>query len=185
MSYFNSLGENATVPDILAIEPVMSIALTHLTQTVMRGPSPLPEGMRELIATYVSGLNQCRYCTGVHRACAIAYGYSQEKLDAMQDNLDTCGLPQREIVLLRVAGRLTQTPSAMHEDLACAVFDAGWDERALHDTISVVGVFNLYNRFLEGHNVQGNQAMYAERGPMLKEHGYTPIIRVLERKITN
>ncbi len=37
------------------------------------------------------------------------------------------------------------------------------------------------NRRLEGHGVHGHEAMYKQRGPMLAEHGYLPLIRLLER----
>lgn len=36
------------------------------------------------------------------------------------------------------------------------------------------------NRLLEGHGVHGNDEMYKQRGPMLKQHGYLPLIRLLK-----
>ena len=182
MPYFDSLGDEATVPDILAMDPVAGIALTELTQQVMRGPSPLSEGERELIAAYVSGMNHCAYCYGVHKACAIAYGYDAALMETWLDDLQGCGLEARVIALLRVACVLTLAPSGMNAGLAKEMHDEGWNEKALHDVIAVTGLFNLYNRFLEGHGVHGDEAMYAARGPMLKEHGYAPLIRMLERQ---
>ncbi|MCE9581683.1 MAG: peroxidase [Planctomycetes bacterium] len=35
--------------------------LANFTQGVMRGPSPLSHGLRELIAAYTSRLNTCHY----------------------------------------------------------------------------------------------------------------------------
>ena len=39
---------------------------------LLRGPGTLTRGERELIAAYVSALNDCRYCTSAHSACAAA-----------------------------------------------------------------------------------------------------------------
>ena len=42
--------------------------IRNLTQFLLRGPSTLTEGERELIATVVSHNNQCRFCTSAHAA---------------------------------------------------------------------------------------------------------------------
>lgn len=50
------------VPQILhliAFRPERTIHLGRLTQEVMRGPSPLSPGMRELIAAFTSSRNRC------------------------------------------------------------------------------------------------------------------------------
>lgn len=44
---------------LFAFKPEMTAALSQLTQAVMRGPSPLPSGMRELIAAFTSRRNEC------------------------------------------------------------------------------------------------------------------------------
>ena len=44
---------------LLAYKPEMTQALSQLTQAVMRGPSPLASGMRELIAAFTSQRNRC------------------------------------------------------------------------------------------------------------------------------
>lgn len=54
----------ATVPQILFLFAFKSKATDHLarfTQEVMRGPSPLSPGMRELIAAFTSGQNHCPF----------------------------------------------------------------------------------------------------------------------------
>lgn len=52
------------VPQILylfAFKPRMTDHLSRLTQELMRGPSPLSPGQRELIAAFTSSRNQCPF----------------------------------------------------------------------------------------------------------------------------
>jgi len=44
--------------------------IRELTQFLLRGPSTLTEGERELIATIVSHRNECSFCTAAHTAAA-------------------------------------------------------------------------------------------------------------------
>ena len=181
MAKFPTLGDNATVPDILKMSPEAGVALMQLHEHIMRGPSALSPGERELIAAYVSGLNDCQYCHGVHAETAKAYDdVPDSAVDRMFDDLEAAGIEPKMIPILRVAGKLTEEPSSLTEADTQAVYDAGWDEKALHDAIMVVCCFNFMNRLLEGHGVHGNAAMFKERGPMLKEHGYLPLIRMLK-----
>ncbi len=52
------------VPQIMrlfAYKPDRTIHLARFMQGLMRGPSPLPAGWRELIAAFVSRRNECGY----------------------------------------------------------------------------------------------------------------------------
>lgn len=52
------------VPQIMhlfAYRPDRTMHLSRFTQGVMRGPSPLPPGFRELIAAFTSRRNDCRF----------------------------------------------------------------------------------------------------------------------------
>jgi AhpD family alkylhydroperoxidase len=50
--------------------PETSKPLIEYHEVLLRGPSPFTEAQRELIAAYVSGLNRCGYCQGIHTATA-------------------------------------------------------------------------------------------------------------------
>lgn len=54
----------AAVPQILhlfAYKPEVAGPLNAFSQAVMRGPSPLSAGFRELIAAFTSKLNRCLF----------------------------------------------------------------------------------------------------------------------------
>ncbi len=57
-------GAGMDVPQIMflfAYKPERTQHLSRFTHEVMRGPSPLEPGVRELIAAYTSQLNQCPF----------------------------------------------------------------------------------------------------------------------------
>ena len=57
-------AQGVPVPQILylfAYKPQMTEHLSRFTQELMRGPSPLEPGMRELIAAFTSSRNQCLF----------------------------------------------------------------------------------------------------------------------------
>ncbi|MBZ5593151.1 MAG: peroxidase [Acidobacteriia bacterium] len=54
----------ATIPQIfhmIRYKPSVGQHLSRLTQEIMRGPSPLSAGQRELIAAFTSSRNQCPF----------------------------------------------------------------------------------------------------------------------------
>ena len=57
-------AQGIPVPQILylfAFKPGVTEHLSRFTQELMRGPSPLSPGKRELIAAFTSSLNQCPF----------------------------------------------------------------------------------------------------------------------------
>ena len=57
---------------LLRFRPETGRPLSELAEVLLRGPSTLTRGERELIAAYVSGLNDCQYCSSSHSATAAA-----------------------------------------------------------------------------------------------------------------
>lgn len=54
-------GPVSQIWHLFAFKPEMTKHLERFTQSVMRGPSPLSPGMRELIAAYTSARNRCLF----------------------------------------------------------------------------------------------------------------------------
>ena len=54
-------GEVSQIFHLFAFKSGMTDHLARFTQEVMRGPSPLSPGLRELIAAFTSAENHCPY----------------------------------------------------------------------------------------------------------------------------
>ncbi|WP_337847910.1 peroxidase-related enzyme [Sphingomonas sp.] len=123
---------------------------------LLRDPSPLTVAERELIAAYVSGLNSCTYCHGAHVVAARAFGIDPELFDGLMSDLEASAIDDNLKPILAYVGKLTRTPSMMTEADARKVYDAGWDEQALFDAVSVCALFNFMNRIVEGSGIKAN-----------------------------
>lgn len=179
MPIFNSLGSRPTALDIFSMNKEAARHIVEFHTIVLRGDGPLSEQQCEMIATYVSGLNGCEYCYGVHSAASVNYGTDRAKLDALFEDIDTAGVDPKMVPLLKYAGKLTRNMGEMSEADAQAVYDAGWGEDALHQAVLVTCIFNFMNRLLEGHGVKGNPAIFEARGKALVDQGYEPLMKAL------
>lgn len=173
MTYLPSLPDDATLLDVFRAYPDTARPLLDYHQTLLRGPSPLTVAERELIAAYVSGLNACGYCHGIHIAVAEAFGVAENTLTALIDDLHTAPVPERLRPVLRYAAKLTRTPSRMTPEDAQAVLDAGWDEQALHDAVAVCALFNFMNRFVDGLGVTAGSEFTATSSRRLADVEYS------------
>src|SRR5712691_9741740 len=148
MALLRSLPENATLAHLRHTYADLLEKLRPYGHRLMRGPSPLTPGQRELIAAFVSGVNSCRYCHGAHSLVA------------------------RLKPILRYVRKLTEAPSRMTAADAAAVYDAGWSDEALLHAIAVCAYFNNMNRLVEGAGIVGTAEEYSEAAQKLVEHGY-------------
>lgn len=135
---------------------------------------------KELIAAFVSGLNACQYCYGVHKQTAKAYGVDESLIEALLADVETAPVDARLKPILAYAKILTLTPTKALQRHVDAILAAGWAERDLHDAILTVCLFNFMNRLLEGHGVKGTADLYAARGQALQEAGYAPLLSILQ-----
>ncbi len=172
MPYLDSLPADATLRDVFAAFPDTSHPLRAFHDALLRGPSPFTEGERELIAAYVSGLNACVYCHGVHTATAETYGIAEGVLTHLLDDLDGAPVDDRMKPILAYVRKLTLTPSRMTPTDAATVFAAGWTEKALHDAVSVCALFNFMNRYVEGLGITAGPDYFKEAAARLHAHGY-------------
>ena len=93
MLFLPSPPRGASLLNLFKAFPDTSISLIQFHEVLLRGPSPFTEGERELITAYVSGLNQCRYCTGVYVATAELLGTPKKAVESLIDDIETAPMP--------------------------------------------------------------------------------------------
>jgi len=180
MPYLPSLPPDAALLDVFEAFPDAARPLLDYHEVLLRGPSPLSVAERELIAAYVSGLNGCQYCQGVHTATAEAFGIAEGTLRELLDDLGNGPVHERMKPILGYVRKLTLTPSRITQADAESVLKAGWDERALHDAVSVCALFNLMNRLVDGLGISATPGYFAVSAHRLAEGGYRGLKDLLD-----
>lgn len=151
MPFFKSLPDDAGPSNVFATYPDIFGLWAQMGEALINGPSPLTPAEREMIQAYVAGLNDCRYSYVAHNAAAEVRGIESGLVDKLLSDLDTAPIDDKFKPLLSFVRKLTLTPTSMSQADADAVFSAGWDERALHDTIIVTARMTFMCRIVEGY----------------------------------
>ncbi|WP_256103733.1 carboxymuconolactone decarboxylase family protein [Streptomyces sp. ODS05-4] len=180
MTYLTSLPADAALLQVFEAYPRTARPLLEFHEALLRAESPFTVAERELMAAYVSGLNDCGYCHGIHTATAEAFGVPEGLLAEALADLDGSAVDAKLKPVLRYLGILTRTPSRLTPADAEAVYAAGWDERALHDAVMVGALFNFMNRMVEGLGVAADKSYFPTSAARLHDHGYTGLAARLE-----
>jgi uncharacterized peroxidase-related enzyme len=181
MTFLPSLRKGASLLDLFKTFPETNEHLIKFHEVLLRGPSPFTEGERELIAAYVSGLNHCRYCHGVHVATADLLGAPKSAILSALDDIDASPVDEKMKPVLRYARKLTLQPSGVTQADADAIFAAGWDETALYHTVAVTALFNFMNRLVEGMGIELDPSYVKPASERLAKGGYLPLIEMMKR----
>ena len=159
---------------LFSFKPDATDHLSRFTEAVMRGPSPLSAGMRELIAAYTSASNQCPFCRNSHAAVALELLENEPLVQAVIENLESAALPDAEKALLRFVGKITLASSQIGQQDIDELHGHGWNDEAIYDTITVSALFNFYNRWVSASGVHPlPDELHRERGRLMARHGYT------------
>src|SRR6201999_375196 len=91
----------------MAFRPETAKPLNELVEVLLRGPNTLSQGERELIATYVSYLNDCHYCQSIHGAIAAASLNGDEDLvKRVKADFQHADISDKLKALLLIAGKV-------------------------------------------------------------------------------
>ncbi len=90
----------------------------------------------------------------------------------MLSDLEASAVDAKLKPVLRFVRKLTQSPARMVQADADAIFDAGWDEDCFHFAVMICGLFNFYNRLVDGYGVKNTADFRLSRGKLLAGAGY-------------
>ncbi len=149
--------------------------LSALAQVLLHDPNTLPQSDRELIATYVSHLNDCHYCQASHGAIAAHHLHGDEDLvERVKCEPEAAAISPKLKALLRIAGKVQHSgKNVLAEDVQAAKAEGATDLE-IHDTVLIAAAFCMYNRYVDGLATFAPQdhESYRERAAGVAEHGY-------------
>ncbi len=172
MPFIPSIADNARPSTILQKHPESGRLIMAFTEQLIRGPCSLSIAERELIGAFTSGINRCQFCCDTHSATAEALGVEKGLIDSLIEDIDAADIDDKMKPLLKYAKKLTERPTQVTQADVDAIFAAGWDEDAFYHTVSICGLFNYYNRLIEGYGVKSAPQYRDFIGERLANEGY-------------
>jgi uncharacterized peroxidase-related enzyme len=148
--------------------------IRELTQFLLRGPSSLSEGERELIATIVSHHNGCKFCSTAHTAAADLLLGECETSQAIKQNIESAPVSDKMKALLTIAKQTQQSGRNVTQESVQKAKDAGATDVEIHDTVLIAALFCLYNRYVDGLATlePENPSYYKTLAERLVKNGY-------------
>jgi len=146
--------------------------MKKFTHETMRGPSLWSVAERELIAAFISKLNECSFCIGAHTATASIAYKDKTKVDAVLSDLETAPIEESLKAVLICIKKLTLEHSVNSNDMK-KVLDAGVTPGQIMDALNVCFAFNVTNRLADAFGFQVPDAKAFETGAKyLLKRGY-------------
>jgi uncharacterized peroxidase-related enzyme len=124
--------------------------IRDLTQVLLRGPSTLTTGERELIATIVSHRNECKFCSTAHTAAADLLLGECETTEKIKQDISTAPVTDKMKALLTIASQVQAGGKNVTTELVNIAKAAGATDLEIHDTVLIAALFCLYNRYVDG-----------------------------------
>jgi uncharacterized peroxidase-related enzyme len=122
--------------------------MKEFTHAAMRGPSEWSVGDREIMAAYVSKLNESKFCIMAHSAVATRAYQDKSKVAAIFSDLKTAPIGEPLRATLYMLGTLTREQTIDADDIR-AVLAAGVSRKQIEDALAVCFAFNTTNRLAD------------------------------------
>lgn len=120
----------------------------EFTHQAMRGPSAWSVADRELMAAYVSRVNESAFCIGAHTATARQAYQDGAKVQAVLADLESAPVEEPLRATLRMLGRLTAEGQVSAADMR-EVLAAGVSRQQAEDALAVCVAFNITGRLAD------------------------------------
>lgn len=167
-----------TLPGIrgaMAYRPETAEPLSALAEVLLRTDEGLTMLERELIATYVSYLNDCFYCHHSHGEIACIYaGNNRDLIDQVRKDYSNAPISDKLKSLLQIAGKVQQSGKAVLPEDIEAARQQGATDLDIHDTVLIAAAFCLFNRYVDGLATitPTDMSSYPLRARQVAEKGY-------------
>lgn len=160
---------------LMAFRPETAKPLNDLAEVLLRSDSSLSRGDRELIATYVSSLNDCFFCQHAHGGLAQHYLQCDMSLiDQVKKDYQNSALPEKLKTLLTIAGSVQRGGKQVDEKQIEDARKAGATDMEIHDTVLISAAFCMYNRYVDGLGTwaPNDRQFYVDRASLRAQEGY-------------
>ncbi|MDB5134799.1 MAG: Carboxymuconolactone decarboxylase family protein [Mucilaginibacter sp.] len=184
MPHINLPKEFPGIRSLFMFRPETAAPLNHLVQTLLHDPHPtLSAGERELIASYVSSLNECKYCATIHGAIAKhQLGNNVDIVAQVINDPCTASISNKLKALLKIAAKVQAGGKQVGEEDITNAREEGATDIEIHDTVLIAAAFCMYNRYVDGLATwqPDDDELYDKMGEQRAREGYlTPPFKIV------
>lgn len=178
MAYIQIPEENQLpgIRGLMAFRPETAKPLNDLAEALLRTTdNDLSRGDRELIATYVSYLNDCLFCQSVHGAAAQCYlGDDGSLIGEIKQDFNKASVSEKMKTLLSIAGSVQKGGKYVTTQQIEKAKSEGATDSEIHDTVLIAAAFCMFNRYVDGLGTwaSSDPESYIPRGFRIMEEGY-------------
>lgn len=159
----------------MAFRPETAAPLNQLAEVLLRGDNTLTRGERELIATYVSSLNDCFFCQNAHGGLAQHYlQCDMAYIDEVKRDFRATSLSDKLKSLLAIAASVQRGGRHVTASQVEEARRHGASDLEIHDTVLIAAAFCMFNRYVDGLGTWApkDRQFYVERAARRAEEGY-------------
>ena len=139
----------------MSLNPEAMAGMIGMARKMHFADGVLPVKTHELIATYVSSLNQCAFCLTSHAGFLEKKGQDRKDVDAVAlgDPSKAPGLSPKEKSLLAYVKKLTQEPWKIRDADVEALRAAGWADAEIYEATFIGSLFAFFNRMANAYGL--------------------------------
>lgn len=161
---------------LMDYSPETAAPINQLAEILLRpNHSSLSRGERELIATFVSHLNDCFFCQNAHGAIAQHYlACDMQFIDQVKADYQNMPIADKLKSLLAIAASVQKGGRYVTPEQIDNAKKLGVSDREIHDTVLIAAYFCMCNRYVDGLGTSAIQDRnyYINRGEMRANEGY-------------
>jgi uncharacterized peroxidase-related enzyme len=159
----------------MALRPETAKPLNELAEVLLRSENSLTRGERELIATYVSSLNDCFFCQNAHGGIAQHYLHCDTNyIDEIKKDFEKTTISDKLKALLSIAASVQKSGKSVTPEQVAKAKKLGATDIEIHDTVLIAAAFCMFNRYVDGlgTSAPSDREFYVKRGKQRAEEGY-------------
>lgn len=175
MPHINVNNDFAGISGLMAFRPETAHPMGAVADVLLRDTEGISRAERELIATYVSFLNNCFYCQHSHGETAACYlGGNHELVEQVKKDYRKAAISDKLKALLQIAAKVQQSGKAVISADIEHARKQGATDKDIHDTVLIAAAFCMFNRYVDGlaANTPTDLSTYYPRSKQVAENGY-------------
>jgi uncharacterized peroxidase-related enzyme len=130
---------------------------------------------RETVASYISFLNNCKFCYKSHSSVADCLWNTKGKTLALINECEkNDDKGEKMIILLRIAKKLHESPQGVKQEDIDSLKTFEFTSNDINELILIISSFCMFNRYVDGLGTSNslNDEMYSAMGEKIANNGY-------------